>query len=268
MFTPLRFVVRRIAALAAVTLALLGTTQVAHAGRECSNKPASIATLMQAMDLAQRTAQNLDASGAQVVVLARQGQNLSEYGLRFSHLAFAYKDGNVWRVMHKLNQCGTAHSSLYKQGLGEFFMDDLYRYEAGYVVPTPEVQARLLNVLRDRNATVRLNQPRYNMLAYPWAQTYQQSNQWALETLAEAMEPGVDSREDAQSWLKLRRYTPTVLEIPTFKRLGARIGMANVAFDDQPFGQRMSGHIATVTVDSVFAWMERSKLSGTVQFVR
>lgn len=261
------FFFRRATAWAAVSLALTAVAPAAHAGRECSNKPASVTTLMQAMDLAQRTAQNLDASGAQVVVLARAGQNLSDYGLRFSHLGLAYKDGNAWRVMHKLNQCGTAHASIYKQGLGEFFMDDLYRYEAGYVVPAPDVQARLLAVLRDRNATVRMNQPRYNMLAYPWAQTYQQSNQWALETLAEAMEPGVDSRDDAQSWLKLRRYTPTVLDIPAYKRLGARIGMANVAFDDQPFGERMSGHIATVTVDSVFAWMERSRLSGPVQFV-
>ena len=253
---------------AGATLVLLMSTESAHAGHECSRKPANIATLIQAMDLAQRTAHSLDESGAQVVILAREGQDLSEYGLRFSHLGFAYKDGNVWRVMHKLNQCSTARASLYKQGLGEFFMDDLYRYEAGYVVPTQEVQSRMLNVLRDRLATVRLNESRYNMLAYPWAQTYQQSNQWAIEKLAEAMEPGVDNRDDAQAWLKLRRYAPTVLDIPTFKRLGARIGMANVAFDDHPFGARMSGHIATVTVDSVFAWMERSKLSGPVQYVR
>ena len=33
---------------------------------------------------------------------------------------------------------------------------------------------------------VRLDEPRYNMLAYPWATQYQQSNQWAIETLAMA----------------------------------------------------------------------------------
>ena len=44
------------------------------------------------MTLAQHTAARLDASGAQVVALARIGQNLSEYGLRYSHFGFAYKE--------------------------------------------------------------------------------------------------------------------------------------------------------------------------------
>ncbi|KAB2899078.1 MAG: DUF2145 domain-containing protein, partial [Burkholderiaceae bacterium] len=39
----------------------------------------------------QRTARALDASGAQVVVLGRAGQDLSKYGLRYSHLGWAYK---------------------------------------------------------------------------------------------------------------------------------------------------------------------------------
>ena len=76
-------------------------------------------------------------------MLARAGQNLNEYGLRYSHLGFAYRDTNGWRVVHKLNQCGSARASIYRQGLGEFFMDDLYRYEAALVVPTAEVQALL-----------------------------------------------------------------------------------------------------------------------------
>ena len=107
------------------------------------------------MTLAERTLKALDGSGAQVVVLARAGQDLSKYGIHYSHLGFAYRQpdgqgGHVWRVLHKLNQCGTAESAIYRQGLGEFFLDDLWRFEAAWVVPTPEVQARLLAVLRRR----------------------------------------------------------------------------------------------------------------------
>ncbi len=95
----------------------------AQAGRTCENKAPSVPSVERAMQLAQRTAEQLDASGAQVAVLARIGQNLSRYGLRYSHLGFAYREttsdgaATVWRVVHKLNQCGTAHAALYRQGL-------------------------------------------------------------------------------------------------------------------------------------------------------
>ena len=72
----------------------------------------------QGLGLAQATLQALDASGAEVVLLARAGQDLSKYGLRWSHLGFAYRQDGVWRVLHKLNHCGTDESALYRQGLG------------------------------------------------------------------------------------------------------------------------------------------------------
>jgi hypothetical protein len=43
---------------------------------------------------------------------------------------------------------------------------------------------------------------------------------------------------------------------------------ANVAFDDHPNEKRFADRIETVTVDSVFAWLERAKLAGAVQVVR
>jgi len=94
----------------------------AHAGRSCEQKRPEAATVMRAMTLAEHVAQQLDATGAQVVVLARMGQDLSKYGQRYSHMGLAYREGNTWRVAHKLNQCGTAEASVYRQGLGEFFL--------------------------------------------------------------------------------------------------------------------------------------------------
>lgn len=227
------------------------------------------------MTLALRTSQALDASGADVVLLARAGQDLSKYKVHYSHLGFAYREvqadgSSVWRVLHKLNQCGTAESAIYKQGLGEFFLDDLWRFEAAWVVPAPNVQKALLPLLRDTPQAVRLHVKAYNMLSYPWATRYQQSNQWAIETLALAMAPvageGTAAREKAQAWLRLRDYQPTVLNLDALTRLGARVTRANVAFDDHPDDKRYSGHIETVTVDSVFDWMRRAQLStGTVR---
>ena len=256
----------------AVLAAIAATSPFAHAGRSCEQRAPSAVAVSRAMQLAERTATRLTQSGASVVVIARAGQNLSEYGLRYSHLGFAYREGEgnatVWRVVHKLNQCGSARASIYRQGLGEFFLDDLWEYEAAVVVLAPQAQAHLRTLLADNVAVARLDTPAYSLVAYPWSDRYQQSNQWAIETLALAEDPAAATRARAQAWLRLHGYEPTTLHLSAFKRLGARVVSANVAFDDHPNEKRFSDRIETVTVDSVFRWLERDGLGGAVQVIR
>ncbi len=256
--------------LAALGLALALAWGSAEAGRSCEQRPLSAQSVARAMALAEKAAARLDQTGARVVVLARAGQDLSEYGLRYSHLGFAYREGEhgPWRVVHKLNQCGSSRASIYRQGLGEFFLDDLWQYEAALVVLTPSAQAALAATMADNARVARLDTPAYNMVAYPWSGRYQQSNQWAIETLAMTQDAGADTRERAQAWLRLKGYEPTTLRLSTTKRLGARIFSANVAFDDHPNEKRFADRIETVTVDSVFRWLERSGLGETAQVIR
>jgi hypothetical protein len=254
--------------LATVALAALLCSPQAQAGRTCGNEPLSLRAVTQGLALAERTARALDATGAQVVVLARAGQDLHEYSLRYSHLGLAYKDGERWRVLHKLNQCGTAMASVYREGLGDFFLDAPFEYVAGVLPLRADAQARLLPLLKNPSPVAGLHTRAYSMLAYPWAQTYQQSNQWAIETLAVAMGAEQTSREAAQDWLQDQGYTPTELHLSAVTRLGARLTMANVAFDDHPSVLRFTGRIRTVTVDSVFAWLQRSGLGAGEMVVR
>lgn len=257
-------------AYAAVLIALCLASGAASAGRSCEQRPASPDTLARGMALAERVSTQLDGSDARVVVLARAGQDLGKYGLRYSHLGFAYREraGEPWRIVHKLNQCGSAHASLYRQGLAEFFLDDLWQYEAAIVVLTPETQALLLPVLLDNARIEQLDTPAYSMVAYPWSQQYQQSNQWAIETLALAEDRGVETRRQAQAWLRREGYVPTTLHLSAWRRLGAEMSAANIAFDDHPFDKRFSDRIETVTVDSVFAWLEHSGLGGQPEVIR
>lgn len=261
---PARRHPRNAPALALLLAATLLTVLPAHAGRSCASSPPTVQTIERGMELASRTAAALDASGAQVVLLGRAGQDLRPYGLRYSHLGWAYKtDAGPWRVAHKLNACGTAVADVYRQGLGEFFLDDLWRHEAVWAVPTPDVQQRLRAVLGSSERTLALHQRPYSMVSYAWGSRYQQSNQWALETLALAMEPAtITTRDQAQAWLQFKGYTPSVLKIGTLTRLGARVGAAHMAFDDHPNDQRYAGRIATSTVDSALAWLERAQLAG------
>jgi hypothetical protein len=247
-------------------LATLLLTPHAHAGRSCEAKKPSSQTVERGLNLAAKTLESLNASGNKVVVLARAGQDLSKYGVRYSHLGLAWQQpdgqgGTTWRVLHKLNDCGTADASIYRQGLGEFFLDDLWRFEAAWVAPTPEVQARLLALLQQPAQSISLHHKPYSVVSYAWGRKYQQSNQWAIETLALAMEPQVRTREQAQAWLQFKGYEPTVLKLGPLTRLGGRVGSANVAFDDHPNEKRFSDRIETVTVDSVFAWLQRAQLA-------
>lgn len=232
--------------------------QPAQAGQACRNEPLTAREVVQSMELARKTFEALDASGASVALVARAGQDLSQYGLRWSHLGIVVRDhpAGRWTVVHELNDCGTASSQLYNEGIGNFFLTDLYRYEGAVLIPGPETQARLVQVMASR-APRRMHEAHYNMLSYVFSTRYQNSNQWVLELLAAAAaEPGqVETRGEAQAWLKQARYDPATVEIPAAVRLGARMFRANVAFDDHPFDRRMAGHIDTVNADALLRFV-------------
>lgn len=251
----------KITALSCVIALASAPMTAAQAGRSCDAKPLTANTIERGLSLAERTRAALDQSGAKVVVLGRAGQDLSKYKLRYSHLGLAYKasDGR-WLVLHKLNRCGADEASIYRQGLGEFFLDDLFRFEATWVALKPEVQDKLYPLLINSTQATSLHERRYNMLAYPWSTKYQQSNQWAIETLAIAMDPSITTRRQAQAWLQLRQYEPDVIRLGALTRLGGRISSANIAFDDHPTEKRFADRIETVTVDSVMQWLLRSGL--------
>ncbi|HTJ96620.1 MAG TPA: DUF2145 domain-containing protein [Rhodocyclaceae bacterium] len=223
------------------------------AGTACEDKPPTPDSLRKGLNLALKTRNALDASQAQVALIARVGQNLSQYGLRYSHVGIAWRDHpeGPWLVVHLLNECGTATSNLYDQGLGNFFNDDLFAWEAKIIIPSPAAQAKLARALADVRIE-RLHEAAYNMLAYPYSTKYQNSNQWVLEMLNEGyLEQPVTNRELAQAWIKLNRYEPSRLTLLPLTRLGARMFRANIAFDDHPDELRFSNRIDTVTVESI-----------------
>ena len=260
-------------ALLVLGAALIAWAGSAHAGRSCENKPLTAETMSKGLNLAVKAAKALDAeykkNGTQVVLLAREGQDLSKYELKYSHYGWAYRTPEgVWRVAHKLNECGTAGGHVYRQGLGEFFLDDMWSYTAGVQVPTPAVQKALWSFLTQPSVLRLQNEP-YSMVSYAWGQKYQQSNQWATETLAAAMNPaGIQNRAQAQSWLQAQGYEPSSLIIRAFSRLGGRMTAANIAFDDHPNDKRYASRIETVTVDSVTRWLQRTQMAAAVQEIR
>jgi hypothetical protein len=248
--------------------AVLAWASEANAGRHCEEARLDAAVVQRALDFALETRTRLEQTNAEVVFIGRAGQDLSRWGLRYSHLGLAWRDHpkGRWMVVHQLNLCGTARSEVFDEGLGNFFLDDLWKMEAVVLVPGEATQRALVGALTARDHLA-LHQPHYSMVAYPYSTRYQNSNQWALEVLANALvqerdargsapgrEPG---RERAQAYLRGAGFEATELKLDTLTRLGARLSRANVAFDDHPGQLRWNGRIHTVTVDAVLRFIQQ-----------
>ncbi len=248
----------------------------AWAGTTCSDAPPKPESIQKAFQAAFKLHQKLEAAQPQIALVARVGQDLSKYGVRYSHIAFVRKDAasNQWRTVHLLNACNSNQSALWFEGLANFFLDDLHAYESLLIIPSPAAQAKLLPLVNDENAIKAMHQPLYNMVAYPFAEKYQNSNQWALELLAQALSQQaafvspITNRKQAQQWLKLTNYEPTTMKLGAMTRLGARMFKANVAFDDHPNERRFVDLIDTVTVESMAAYIKRVDLGSAEEVIR
>lgn len=225
-------------------------------------------------DMAQKLRRSLDDMQPQVelVLLARGGQDLSRFGLTYSHLAFALRDEQGhWRVIHELNRCKTGRSDLYREGLANFIGESVLRADVLVLVPKVELQARLKEPLLDgaHGVAQRLHEPRYSLVAYPFSTEYQNSNQWVLEVLATAAMPGPPStnRKQAQAWLRAAGYQPASLHIKLHERLAARFGIDNATTTDHPANERITGDYSVVTVDSVAEFMRAKQWLAQEQVV-
>ncbi|ANQ86708.1 DUF2145 domain-containing protein [Azoarcus olearius] len=242
----------------ALLIAAVALSAAADAGQRCVPLT-NVEVLSKAFTLAQLARTELDKTDARVVLLARIGQDLSDYGLTWSHAGFAVRDHprGRWSVVHELNLCGTATSAVHVQGLANFYGDDLFAYRSvAYRLPA-ELETRLLPVLTTE-AALMTHGAEYRLTAYPFSSKYQNSNGWIIETLAVAMAPegAVVSRDTAQSWLRSAGYRPTTLDIGWLKRLGGRVLKDIVSFDDHPPAQRWRGQIEVATVDSIFGFLQ------------
>ncbi len=227
------------------------------AGQPCTETQTTAQGMQSAIQLASEVQRSLDQRQVQAALIARVGSDVSQYGLRYTHAALVFRDPETgaWTVLHKLNHCGRDTADLYSQGLANFFLDDPYEYRALLLVPQPGLQAQLLTqVARDRGLSV--HQPKYSVLAHPFALDYQNSNGWLLEFLAAAESDGLAlGRRAAQDRLRALGYRPDRIDVGPLERVGASLFKANVAFLDHPLGERLSGRYSVVTVESMVRFL-------------
>ncbi len=242
-----------------LAMALVVMPVPALAGRNCEAAPPDAVKTQKGLRFASQVRDALERSDVRVALLARVGSDQSNRGVRFTHVGFVLREhpAGPWTVVHELNACGSGSSDLFDEGLGNFFMDDPFAYETKIFLPSPDVQDKLIGVLRGPQKRA-MHESVYSAIANPWSVKYQNSNGWALELWAAAMADGaVHSRSDAQSWLKDHGYQPSRLHIGAGERAGARLFTPNVRFGDHPDTAWQTQTYEVSTGDSVMAFVGR-----------
>ncbi len=245
----------------------LATTPAAFAGRTCESRTPTATETAQALDLAQRVAVKLETQDVHIAVIARIGSDQSTRGMRYTHLGFVQRDHpkGRWIITHALNTCGGGLSNMYDEGLGNFFLDEMYSFESSLFVPSPVIQERLIAALQSP-LKMRMHEPTYSAIAYPFSTDYQNSNGWVVELLAAAYaQPGqIANRQQAQAWLKTANYRPRELPIGASERAGARLFVANVRFGDHPSGSWSKARYQMNAADDVLKFAFTLSPSGNL----
>ncbi|MDH4134971.1 MAG: DUF2145 domain-containing protein, partial [Gammaproteobacteria bacterium] len=135
------------------------------AGQGCAEKSASAEGSARSAQLSAQVLEALENKQLSLALVARVGVDLSEFGLRYSHVGIAWRDHprGRWFTFHLLNRCGTGESELIEQSLDDFFKVELHSYQALIVAPSFPMQLRLQKAFFSPLAR-QLHEHEYNMI--------------------------------------------------------------------------------------------------------
>lgn len=162
----------------------------------------------------------LNQSGHNLALVARSGLALQRLDQRYSHAGVSIKNNPItpWSVRQLYFACDEQRPRIFDQGMSGFVLGAHDPHE-GYIsivlLPHAAESALEATALDDRQALALLG-ANYSANAHAFSQHYQNCNQWLAELLASAWGPPLQSthaRTQAQEWLQLHAYQPTVLRL-------------------------------------------------------
>lgn len=241
------------------------------AGRSCVANSPDPATVQAASVAALQARAALDAGAGRVALIARAGQDLARHDLYYSHVGIAVRDHPLgpWTVVHLLNHCGRADSSVYAEGLLDFYLDGMHRYHSRIMWLRPELDERLATGLLQAQWASALHDTRYNVLAPVDSSRSQNSTGWTVALLGMSLDSSfAQHRQQAASvraatgvWLAEQSgFQPDTIRVSYGKRVLGGLFSANVDFTDHPVSTRLRGRYPVATVRSIFRWLRSADL--------
>lgn len=207
---------------AALTACLLAHGSWAGSLNYCQGQPELNADIQDRLiQVAAVVKTELDRSGHSVALVARSGLALQWLDQRYSHAGVSLKSSpnTAWSVRQLYYACDEQRPRIFDQGMSGFVLgahDPAEGYVSLVLLPPEAAQALEAAALDDRQALALLGGT-YSANAHGFSQQYQNCNQWLAELLASAWGaaalPGDGARTQAQQWLRIQGYQPTVLKL-------------------------------------------------------
>lgn len=191
---------------------------------------------------AKKVEHTLAAAGARVAILARMGRPLSEMpeGMRFTHAAFAVysnittADGRVlpgYAIFNLYQKSDQPDVSELVQDYPMDFFSGVAQLEAGIIIPSPALQARLLEVI-GTSAYASLHEPRYSLIANPFTLGRQNCTEFVLDVINAAIYQTTDIRQIKAS--AKAYFTAQPVNVNPLKLFMGSMFMAEVSTVDHP----------------------------------
>ena len=253
-----------------VTLLTLSLALAAHsagfsssssqAGEETHFKPAAI------IAFAKKVERTLAAKGARVAVLARMGRPASELpeGMHFTHVAFAVYSEITTADGRKIP--GYAIHNLYQENdhpdvsqLVQDFPVDFFagvaQLEAGIIVPSPELQRRLLAVIASPTYKT-LHDPHYSVIANPYTLGRQNCTEFVLDVINSAIYQTSDMKVIKAN--EKAYFIAQPVNVNPFKLLLGSLFTAEVSTVDQ------TGPAVTATFEKLGEYLQKYDTGASV----
>lgn len=230
--------------LAALLLLAASVTAQASSASGAGDAPTATAsrpTLQQVVAFTKLVEQTLARSGAQVAILGRVGRPAKEMpeGMHYTHVAFAVyssittADGRVvpgYAIYNLYQRDQEPDRSDLVQDYPVDFFAGAVELEAGIIVPPPELQRRLLQVIASPTYAA-LHEPRYSVIANPFTLGRQNCTEFVLDVTQAAIYQTADPRVIKANTRAYFKAQP--VNVNPFKLMLGSIFMAEVSTADQ-----------------------------------
>ena len=202
------------------------------------------------------------AQGARVFIIGRIGRPAEELptGVTFTHTAIAIyssislPDGKTAKgyAIHNLyqNDKKLDRSDLVVDYPVDFFWG-AYQLRAGIIIPTPELQQRLLHAYAS-GADKTVHRPDYSLLANPFNDHFQNCTEYTLDVINAAIYQTTDYQQ-------LKANTKAHFKAQPIKINGLKLLLGSVLMEDVKI-QDHSGKVVTATFDTISAYLAENSL--------
>lgn len=207
---------------------------------------------------AKKVERSLATEGARVAILARMGRPLSEMpvGMRFTHVAFAVysnitlANGSVvpgYAIYNLYQKDDRPDVSVLAQDFPVDFFAGVAQLEAGILIPSPELQQRLLDVISSP-VYASLHDPRYSLIANPYTLGRQNCTEFVLDVVNAAIYQTSDIniiKANAQAYFKAQ-----TVNVNPFKLMLGAMFSAEVSTSDH------QGKPVTATFEKIAEYLQ------------